>query len=169
MAATRRELAGRLKLERSRIALSSSGGGSTAAWMLAGDMPGFFGAVAVINTLENTNPNLPSLLAGTRVRIYTDIAEGFATECSNRMRDRLAAMTPPAQVIYLGEKALGPGGNDPDYCYAQSDFYRALFTDPRAAQPAAAAPRHRRWWIMPAAGAVLAALLLIWRRWRRHS
>jgi len=133
IAAAVQDLLAHLPVE--HVSLTGPGAGGAAVWRLALAMPAAYRTVAPICGTEVRDPALVDRLRGTRVRIYTDIAEGFATECANRMKEHLAGLTPAAEVVYLGEKELA-GGNAADYCYAQPDFYASLF----APRPATAVP-----------------------------
>lgn len=115
------ELCQRYPVDQRHITLTGNSAGGTAAWKLANEMPGFYRRLATINAKEYKDPLLAQHLCGTEVRIYTEIAEGFATDCANRMNEALREIAPKPEVIYLGEKEASPAGAAA-YCYQQSAF-----------------------------------------------
>lgn len=127
LAAVVAELCKAYPTDRQHIGLTGDTSGGTAVWRLAMEMPGFYTALAPVNGRDVRDPQLAELLRGANIRIYTDIAEGFATGCANRMSEALATLEPKPQVIYLGEKELGKGPAA-DYCYRQPDFYAHLLS-----------------------------------------
>lgn len=149
------ELSGRYRVDGRHVGLTGNFTGGTAVWRVAMEMPGFFGAVAPVNGYAVKDPQLPQRLDGVRVRIYTDVSEGVATESANRMKALLADCKPAPEVIYLHEQELGKS-TAPDYCYAAPEFYKSLLAlDPPA--PAPVATPNRRWtaWTLIVAAAAL--------------
>lgn len=167
MAAVMTEISKRIGIDRQRIGLTGVATGGTAAWSVAMEMPGFYFAVSPVNGREVHDPELTRCLRGTFVRIYTDIAEGFATGCANRMNEALADLDPKPQIIYLGEKELGKGPAA-DYCYALPAFYEQLLSAPKppAAAQAAPAPRWTLWVVGLGIATGIAVLIYLWLRRR---
>jgi hypothetical protein len=161
IAAAARELVAALQISPDAVALSGNSGGAIAGWKLVQELPGFFRTFAPIGGMESLDAGLAQQLRGTRVRIYTDIREGFATECADRMRDRLASLSAPPEVVYLGEAEVGEA-TAADYCYRSRAFYDRLFTDPPPAGVAVAPVRN---WPRIAALAIAAGVAVygLWR------
>jgi hypothetical protein len=139
LAAVVAELCKAYSTDPQHIGLTGDTSGGTAVWRLAMEMPGFYTALAPVNGRDVRDPQLPELLRGADIRIYTDIAEGFATGCANRMSEALATLEPKPQVTYLGEKELGKAPAA-DYCYRQPGFYAHLLS---ADKPTPEPTRHR--------------------------
>jgi hypothetical protein len=110
-----------LAVDPQRLYLTGSGAGGTGAWQLAAQMRGRFAAVAPICGLEVRDRNLVQALAGTEVHIITGIANGFATDCANRMKFNMSQLRPPCDVVYESM-----GNEVADAYYAKQDFYQWL-------------------------------------------
>ncbi len=171
MAAVVREISNRCAIDGRHVGLTGVAVGGTAVWSLAMEMPGVYVALAPVNGRELLDPELAQVLRGTSVRIYTDIAEGFATGCANRMNEALANLDPKPQVIYLGEKELGKGPAA-DYCYIQPAFYDQLMGVAKPTAPAPAQPAHvsgRVPWIGGGLAVIGVVALVFYVRSRRSA
>lgn len=153
LAAVVREVCKSYAVGAQRVGLTGETSGGTAVWALAAEMPGFYAAIAPVNGRDLRNPELARLLNGADIRIYTDISEGFATGCANRMGELLATVQPKPQVVYLGEKELGKGSAG-EYCYRLPAFYAHVFRTDLAAQTP---PQRNAWMLWAGIAAAVAA------------
>jgi len=119
------ELCRRYPIDPRHLGIVGSESGSAAAFQIAAEMPGFFASLAVLGPRQVTDKRLPVALASTHVRLITDIGDGYATDCANRMNDYLASLTPKPQIVYLGPRQLGQS-RVTDYCLAQTELYDFL-------------------------------------------
>jgi poly(3-hydroxybutyrate) depolymerase len=121
-----------LPIDGRRVYLTGSGSGGAEAWKLALLLPRRFAAAATVCTPQVRDEHLPAALRGTAVRFITGVLDGVATECANRMKDALAALQPPPQVVYemnMGSEAAGA-------YEARRDFYVWLLNRWRSDDPA---------------------------------
>lgn len=171
MAAAIAETCSRYPIDRRHIGLTGTNTGGTAVWRLAAEMPGFYGVLSPICGREVKDPRLPQRLSGTHVRIVTDIAEGFATECANRMNEALASAQPKPEVVYLDQRQLGES-NAADYCYSRPEFYRSLLgyeEPPSLPSRPSWLVRNRARIVWVSSLFVVAGAVYAWRRRRRAS
>ena len=159
IAAAVRKLCQSLQVDRKHIGLTGSEAGGTAALRIALELPKFFTDFSPINAHEVVDPHLKQSLAGTQVRIYTDVNEGFATGRANNMHAALEGNDPKPEIIYLGEKELGtqPAAA---YCYSRPEFYAQLLSLEPPTPEAAHASTTRRWIVSISIAILLFAYLL---------
>jgi predicted peptidase len=124
-----------------RVYVTGAGDGGGEVWKLTLMLPQRWAAAAAVGTTQVQDARLPVALRGTAVRLVTGVRDGAATECANRMKDALAQLTPPPQMVYemqMGSEAAGAH-------YARRDFYAWLLNRWRLGSGSAPRPWFDAW------------------------